>query len=84
VLFGNDRQFTETYGMLDRDFTPNHFAGLGFPKIFAEIHLPVLTPWGLDNPRRAVVLTSRPPTGTTPLPFEAGRRNLVHRNSHDF
>ena len=48
TLFGNDWQFTKEYGLFDRAFVPNHFAGLDFPQIYGEVHLPVLTPWGLD------------------------------------
>jgi hypothetical protein len=48
VLFGNDWEFTKDYGLFDRAFTPNHFAGVDFPQIYGEVHLPVLTPWGLD------------------------------------
>jgi hypothetical protein len=48
VLFGNDWQFTKDYGLFDRAFRPNSFAGVDFPQIYGEIHLPVLTPWGLD------------------------------------
>jgi hypothetical protein len=48
VLFGNDWEFTKDYGLFDRAFKPDHFAGLDFPQIYGEVHLPVLTPWGLD------------------------------------
>jgi Putative beta-barrel porin-2, OmpL-like. bbp2 len=48
TLFGNDWQFTKAYGLFDRAFPNNHFAGLDLPQIFGEIHLPVLTPGGID------------------------------------
>jgi hypothetical protein len=48
TLFGNDWQFTKSYGMFDRAFTNNQFAGLDLPQIYGEIHLPILSPGGLD------------------------------------
>jgi hypothetical protein len=48
TLFGNDWQFTKSYGMFDRAFTNNQFAGLDLPQIYGEIHLPILTPGGVD------------------------------------
>ncbi len=48
MLFGNDWQFTKDYGLFDRAFTNNQFAGLDLPQIYAEVHLPILTPRGLD------------------------------------
>ncbi len=48
TLFGNDWQFTKSYGLFDRAFPNNHFAGLDFPQMYGEIHLPILTPGGLD------------------------------------
>lgn len=48
TLFGNDWQFTKAYGLFDRAFPTNHFAGLDLPQLYGEVHLPVLTPWGLD------------------------------------
>ncbi len=48
MLFGNDWQFTKDYGLFDRAFPNNHFAGLDLPQIYAEVHLPILTPRGLD------------------------------------
>jgi hypothetical protein len=47
-LFGNDWQFTKSYGLLDGAFRPNQFAGIDLPQMFAEIHLPILTRNGLD------------------------------------
>ncbi len=48
TLFGNDWQFTKSYGLFDRAFHNNQFAGLDFPQIFAEVHLPFLTRGGVD------------------------------------
>ncbi len=48
TLFGNDWQFTKSYGFLDRAFKPNSFAGLELPQIFAEVHLPIFTKNGFD------------------------------------
>ena len=48
TLFGNDWQFTKEYGLFTGAFTPNQFAGLDLPQIYGEIHLPILTPGGVD------------------------------------
>src|SRR5262249_6023975 len=48
MLFGNDWLFTKDYGLFDRVWHNNSFAGLDLPQIFAEVHLPILTPRGLD------------------------------------
>ena len=48
TLFGNDWQFTKSYGLFDRAFKPNSFAGVDLPQMFAEVHLPILTKNGLD------------------------------------
>jgi len=48
MLFGNDWLFTKDYGLFDNAFPINHFAGLDLPQIYGEVHLPVLTPRGLD------------------------------------
>ncbi len=48
TLFGNDWQFTRDYGLFTGAFTPNQFVGLDIPQIYGEIHLPILTPGGLD------------------------------------
>lgn len=48
TLFGNDWQFTKDYGLFDRAFPLNHFAGVDLPQIYSEVHLPVLTPRGVD------------------------------------
>ena len=48
TLLGNDWQFTKSYGLFDRAFKPNSFAGVDLPQMFAEVHLPILTKNGLD------------------------------------
>jgi Putative beta-barrel porin-2, OmpL-like. bbp2 len=48
TLFGNDWQFTRSYGLFPNAFTPNQFAGLDLPQIYGEIHLPILSLGGLD------------------------------------
>jgi hypothetical protein len=48
TLFGNDWQFTRDWGFFPGAFPNNNFAGLDFPQIYGEIHLPILTPGGLD------------------------------------
>ncbi|MEO6807491.1 MAG: outer membrane beta-barrel protein, partial [Isosphaeraceae bacterium] len=48
TLFGHDWQFTKNYGMFDRAFTKNHFPGVDLPQIYGEVHLPILTPRGVD------------------------------------
>ncbi len=48
TLFGNDWEFTKSYGLFDRAFKPNSFNGVDLPQFFAEVHLPVLTKNGLD------------------------------------
>jgi Putative beta-barrel porin-2, OmpL-like. bbp2 len=48
TLFGNDWQFSKSYGLFDRAFKPNSFAGVDLPQMFAEVHLPILTKNGLD------------------------------------
>ncbi len=48
TLFGNDYQFTRSYGFFDRVFAPNSFLGLDFPQIYGEVHLPYLTKLGVD------------------------------------
>ena len=47
-LFGNDWQFSKAYGLFDKAFPNNHLAGIDLPQFFGEIHLPILTPYGLD------------------------------------
>jgi len=48
TLFGNDWEFTKSYGLFDRAFKPNSFAGVDLPQIYAEVHLPILTKNGFD------------------------------------
>jgi len=48
VLFGNDWEFTKSYGLFDRAFKPNSFPGVDLPQIFGEVHLPILTKNGFD------------------------------------
>ena len=48
TLFGNDWQFTRDYGLFTGAFTQNQFAGLDLPQIYGEIHLPIMTPGGLE------------------------------------
>ena len=48
TLFGNDWEMSKDYGLFDRAFKPNAFAGVDLPQIFVEMHLPVLTNLGLD------------------------------------
>ncbi|MDR3632297.1 MAG: outer membrane beta-barrel protein [Isosphaeraceae bacterium] len=48
TLFGNDWQFTKDWGLFDRAFKPNSFAGVDLPQLYVEAHLPVLTAGGLD------------------------------------
>ena len=48
MLFGNDWAFTKDYGLFDHAFVYDQFAGLDLPQIYGEVHLPILTPRGLD------------------------------------
>ncbi len=48
TLFGNDWEFSKSYGLFDRAFKPNSFAGVDLPQMFAEVHLPILTKNGFD------------------------------------
>ncbi|HKI21660.1 MAG TPA: outer membrane beta-barrel protein [Isosphaeraceae bacterium] len=47
-LFGNDWLVTKAYGLFDNAFPINHFPGIDFPQLYAEAHLPILTPGGID------------------------------------
>jgi hypothetical protein len=47
-FLGNDWEFSKSYGLFDRAFKPNSFAGVDLPQIFVEMHLPVLTNLGMD------------------------------------
>ena len=40
TLFGNDWEFTKDIGLFDNAFKTNSFAGLDFPQIYGEMHLP--------------------------------------------
>jgi hypothetical protein len=46
-FLGNDWEFSKDYGLFDRAFTPNSFAGVDLPQMFVEAHVPVLTNLGL-------------------------------------
>ena len=48
MLFGNDWLFTKDYGLFDHAWHNNSFPGLDLPQIYGEVHLPILTPLGLD------------------------------------
>ncbi|MBX6316136.1 MAG: outer membrane beta-barrel protein, partial [Isosphaeraceae bacterium] len=48
TLFGHDWQFTKAYGLFDGAWPPNYFAGVDLPQMYGEVHLPILTPRGLD------------------------------------
>jgi hypothetical protein len=47
-LLGNDWQYSKEYGLFDRAFKLNSFAGIDLPQIYGDLHLPVLTDLGLD------------------------------------
>jgi Putative beta-barrel porin-2, OmpL-like. bbp2 len=47
-FLGNDWEYSKSYGLFDRAFKPNSFAGVDLPQINAEVHLPVITELGLD------------------------------------
>jgi hypothetical protein len=47
-LFGNDWLVTKAYGLFDNGFPINHFPGIDLPQVYAEAHLPILTPGGID------------------------------------
>jgi hypothetical protein len=47
-LLGNDWQFSKSYGLFDRAFKPNSFAGIDLPQMYVDLHLPILTNLGLD------------------------------------
>ena len=47
-LLGNDWQFVKAYGLFDNAFANNHYAGIDLPQFYGEIHLPILTPYGVD------------------------------------
>ena len=47
-MFGNDWQFNYMQGLFNRAFPPGHFAGFDLSQLYGEVHLPILTPGGLD------------------------------------
>jgi Putative beta-barrel porin-2, OmpL-like. bbp2 len=47
-LVGNDWQFSKSYGLFDRAFHDNTFGGVDLPQMYGSIHLPILTPLGMD------------------------------------
>jgi hypothetical protein len=47
-LSGNDWQFNHMHGLFDTSFRKNSFAGYDPAQLYGEIHLPILTPGGLD------------------------------------
>ena len=47
-LLGDDWQFVKSYGLFDRAFKPNSFAGIDLPQMYMEAHLPILTKNGMD------------------------------------
>ncbi len=47
-LFGNDWQFNFNEGLFNRAFIPNHVQGYDLSQLYGEVHLPVLTPGGID------------------------------------
>ena len=47
-LFGNDWQFTYMQGLFNRAFPNGWFPGYDMPQLYGEVHLPILTPRGLD------------------------------------
>jgi hypothetical protein len=48
TLVGNDWQFSKSYGLFDRAFHNNTFGGVDLPQMYGSIHLPILTPLGMD------------------------------------
>jgi hypothetical protein len=48
TLVGNDWQFSKSYGLFNRAFHNNTFGGVDLPQIYGTIHLPILTPLGMD------------------------------------
>jgi len=47
-LYGNDWQFSKSYGFADNAFKLNSFSGYDLPQIYGEVHLPILTEGGID------------------------------------
>jgi len=48
TLFGNDWLFTHDFGLFNGAFKYRGFAGVDFPQIYGEVHLPVLFKGGID------------------------------------
>jgi Putative beta-barrel porin-2, OmpL-like. bbp2 len=48
TLVGNDWQFSKSYGLFDRAFHDNTFGGVDLPQMYGSVHLPILTPLGVD------------------------------------
>ncbi len=48
ALFGNDWQFNHMQGLFDRAFQLNSFLGFDPAQFYLSVHLPILTPRGLD------------------------------------
>ena len=48
TLVGDDWQFSKSYGLFDRAFHDNTFGGVDLPQMYGSIHLPILTPLGMD------------------------------------
>ncbi len=47
-MFGNDWQFNYMHGLFNGAFPPGQFAGYDLSQLYGEVHLPILTPGGLD------------------------------------
>ena len=47
-MLGNDWRFTYMQGLFNRAFPNGWFAGYDMPQLYGEVHLPILTPGGLD------------------------------------
>ncbi len=47
-MFGNDWQFNYMQGLFNRAFPSGYFAGYDLSQLYGEVHLPILTPGGLD------------------------------------
>jgi hypothetical protein len=47
-MIGNDWQFNYMQGLFNRAYPPGHFPGYDLSQLYGEVHLPILTPGGLD------------------------------------
>jgi hypothetical protein len=47
-MIGNDWQFNFMQGLFNGAFPPGHFPGYDLSQLYGEVHLPILTPGGLD------------------------------------